>query len=101
MELLKNISESLIAGNKIDVANKVNEACRRNLNAMQILNDGLLSGLEIVGQRFKINEMYIPEVLASAAAMKAGLEILKPLLTGEESQPLGKVVIATVAGDVH
>jgi 5-methyltetrahydrofolate--homocysteine methyltransferase len=101
MELLRNISESLIAGNKIDVANKVNEACKSNLSALQILNEGLLSGLEIVGKRFKNNEMYIPEVLASAAAMHAGLEILKPLLTGEGSQPLGKVVIATVAGDVH
>lgn len=101
MELLKNISESLIAGDKNAVVEKVNEACKRDLKAMQILNEGLLSGLEIVGKRFKNDEMYIPEVLASAAAMNAGLEILKPLLTGEGSQPLAKVVIATVAGDVH
>ena len=101
MEILQRISEALIAGNKNVVLEKVNEACGNGIDALQILNQGLLAGLEIVGKRFKNNEMYIPEVLASAAAMQGALAILKDLLRGEGSKPLGKVVIASVAGDVH
>lgn len=101
MQINQEISECLIRGDKTAVGEKVREACARGENALHILEKGLVAGMDVVGQRFKKNEMFIPEVLACAAAMHAGLEILKPLLTDQESKPLGKVLIATVAGDVH
>lgn len=101
IEMYREISEALIRGDKTVVADRVQEACDQGKNPLEILEEGLLAGMEVVGQRFKKNEMFIPEVLASAATMHAGLDILKPVLTGEGAKSRGKVLICTVAGDVH
>ena len=66
-----------------------------------ILNDGLIAAMDEVGRRFSAGELFVPEMLMAAQAMKGGLELLKPLLSGETSQSKGVVVIGTVKGDLH
>ncbi|MEZ0536723.1 B12-binding domain-containing protein [Caldicellulosiruptoraceae bacterium PP1] len=101
MSILQNISELVQKGNAKLVPEKVKEALSQGLSAEQILNDGLVAAMSIVGEKFKNNEIYVPEVLIAARAMKAGLEILKPILTETGVKPIGKVVIGTVKGDLH
>ncbi len=101
MNLKEEISEPLIRGKVAIVAERVKRTCELGEDVKAILEQGLLPGMSVVGERFKRNEMFIPEVLASAKAMHAGLDILKPLLVGQGVEPRGKVVIGTVAGDVH
>jgi 5-methyltetrahydrofolate--homocysteine methyltransferase len=66
-----------------------------------ILNGGLIAGMDVVGRRFKCYEMYLPEVLQSAAAMKGAMELLKPLLSAADGISGGKIIMATIEGDVH
>jgi 5-methyltetrahydrofolate--homocysteine methyltransferase len=101
MEVLKQINESLQRGEDQKVAELTKQAIDAGMTAAQILNDGLLSGMEVVGRRFGANEIFLPEVLLSARAMNAGVELLKPLLIEEDVPSLGKVVIGTVKGDLH
>lgn len=101
MPIEREISDPLIAGNAAAVAENVQVAYDRGEDPKVILEKGLLAGMAILGERFKKDEMFIPEVLASAKAMHAGLSILKPFLKRDEAKPLGKVVIGTVKGDVH
>ena len=69
--------------------------------ANEILSKGLLAGMDVVGERFKQGDMFIPEVLYSAKAMTGGMELLKPLLAGDSSSRMGKVILGTVKGDIH
>ncbi len=101
MALLEQIAEQLIKGKRDDVKALVNQALAQKISAADILNKGLIAGMGVVGERFKNNEIYVPEVLIAARAMKAGSEILKPLLAASGVQPRGKVVIGTVKGDLH
>jgi corrinoid protein of di/trimethylamine methyltransferase len=101
MELLDKISESLQKGKAKDVKAMVEEAVASGVPAEKILNEGLLSGMNVVGVKFKNNEVYVPDVLIAARAMKAGTEILKPLLASDGVKSSGKVVIGTVKGDLH
>lgn len=101
MELLERISEALQKGKAKDVKAMVQEALDSGLPAQEILNEGLLSGMNEVGIKFKNNEVYVPDVLIAARAMKAGTEILKPLLVAGGIKAKGKVVIGTVKGDLH
>jgi 5-methyltetrahydrofolate--homocysteine methyltransferase len=68
---------------------------------MEIIDNGLMGGMSVVGERFKAGDMYIPEVIMSAKAMSAGMEIVKPLIIGGESSSKGKVLLGTVKGDLH
>jgi 5-methyltetrahydrofolate--homocysteine methyltransferase len=79
----------------------VQKALEEKIPASDILNKGLLGGMGIIGERFKKNEVYVPEVLIAARAMKAGMEILKPALAAAKVEPRGVVVIGTVKGDLH
>lgn len=98
---LNTIAEKLVAGAVADVAKLVKEALERDLGAGQIMNDGLLAGMDVVGQRFRDGDMFIPEVLRSAEAMKAGMEIVRPQLIAAGVEGKGKLVIGTVQGDMH
>ena len=98
---LKGMAEGLIAGNRDEVRAKVQEAVDEGVKPETILNDGLVAGMSVVGQRFKANEIYVPEVLISARAMHAGMEIIEPLLAAAGIERRGKVVIGTVKGDLH
>lgn len=84
---------------------RVPELVRAELDAgtdvQQILNQGLIAAMDDVGQRFSEGELFVPEMLMAAQAMKAGLEVLRPLLTGDQAQPKGTLVIGTVKGDLH
>lgn len=101
MEILTKISESLQKGKAKDVRVQVQEALDSGLTAQSILNDGLLAGMSIIGVKFKNNEVYVPDVLIAARAMKAGTDLLKPMLVSEGVKATGRVVIGTVKGDLH
>ena len=95
------IAESLIVGKIDDVSNLVQEAIDSGSAAQETLEKGLLAGMNVVGQRFKSGEMFIPEVLRSAKAMHAGMEILRPLMSEAETKGAGTLVLGTVEGDLH
>jgi len=86
-------------------AGKADELTRKLVDEgakpQEVINKGLISGMNVVGDRFKKGEMYVPEVMMAAKAMHAGMNIVKPMLTEEESSATGKVVLGTVAGDLH
>jgi len=101
MSILEQISENLIKGKAKEVKELVDKAIKENINVADILNKGLLAGMSNIGERFKKNEVYVPEVLIAARAMKSGMEILKPLLAKAGVKPVGTVVVGTVKGDLH
>lgn len=101
MSICTDISESLQKGKAKVVKELVQQALNEGVNAEQILNEGLLSAMDIVGEKFKNNEVYVPEVLIAARAMNSGMEILKPHLVESGVQSIGKVAIGTVKGDLH
>ena len=101
MVILSEISANLQAGKAKLVREMVATAISEGIPAENILRDGLLSAMTIVGEKFKNNEIYVPEVLVAARAMNQGVELLKPLLIAEGVEPAGKIVIGTVHGDLH
>ena len=101
MEILKDIAQNLIAGNDEKVAEQVAAAIESEVPTIEILDDGLIAGMNVVGDRFRNHEMFLPEVLLSARAMTAGVSLLKPLLIAEEVASRGKIVLGTVQGDLH
>ncbi|MCR4577539.1 MAG: corrinoid protein [Clostridiales bacterium] len=98
---LKAISQAVMDGRKKVVEQLVNEALAEGIPASEVLNDGLVVGMTELGELFKNGEVYVPEVLVAARAMKAGTAILKPLLQADNVQSLGTVAIGTVEGDLH
>lgn len=101
MSVLQQISETLQKGDDKTVAELTQQAIDSGVSATEILNDGLLAGMDVVGQRFGANEIFLPEVLLSARAMNAGMDLIKPLLVADDVPTLGKVVIGTIKGDLH
>ncbi|NVL92311.1 MAG: corrinoid protein [Desulfobacterales bacterium] len=98
---LKGIAEFLIAGNAQKVRELVQAAINEKVGPKKILDEGLISGMEVVGTKFRNCEIYIPEVLVSARAMHAGMEILEPLLAKSGVKSKGVFLIGTVQGDLH
>jgi len=98
---LKEIAENLIQGKAPKVKELVQKAVDEGQDAQKILDEGLLTGMSVVGEKFKRNEFYVPEVLIAARAMKAGMEVLRPLLVERDIKGAGKVVLGTVRGDLH
>jgi len=101
MDLLETMSLQLQSGNAKSVKALVGEAIETGCNAHEILEKGLLSGMQIIGVKFKNNEVFVPEVLVAARAMNMGIDMLKPLLKEQGIQSAGKVCIGTVQGDLH
>lgn len=101
MGLLEDISEKLQKGKRKDVAKLCQQAIDEGYSANDILNKGLLAGMDIIGAKFKANEIFVPQVLVAARAMNAGSETLKPYLSEEGSTKKGTAVIGTVKGDLH
>jgi len=101
MSILQEISENLQKGKAKVVKELVEKALADGVKAEDILNEGLLAGMEIIGEKFKNNEVYVPEVLIAARAMGQGSEILKPALAESGVKPIGKVILGTVKGDLH
>jgi 5-methyltetrahydrofolate--homocysteine methyltransferase len=101
MSVLQQIAENLMKGKANDVKALVEKALAEGEAPAKILNQGLLAGMSVIGERFKKNEVYVPEVLIAARAMKAGMSVLQPKLAAAGVQPLGVAVIGTVKGDLH
>jgi len=101
MEMLTDIAQNLIAGNDEKVADLVGQAIEAEVPTVEILDHGLIAGMNVVGGRFRNHEMFLPEVLLSARAMTAGVALLKPLLIAEKVPSRGKVVLGSVEGDLH
>ena len=101
MAILEEISMYLQQGRARNVKKLVEQALEEGLSPQNILEEGLMSGMNIIGQKFKDNEVFVPEVLVSARAMNMGMGALKPYLMQENTKPAGKVVIGTVKGDLH
>ena len=99
--ILNEISENLQKGKAKIVKELVEKALADGLNAQEILEEGLLSGMDIIAVKFKNNEVYVPEVLIAARAMNAGTALLKPHLAESGVSGIGKAVIGTVKGDLH
>ena len=101
MSILDEMSTFLQQGLAPKVKELVAQALNEGISPQEILEQGLLSGMNIIGEKFKNNEVFVPEVLISARAMNMGIEVLKPKLIAEGFEPKGTVVIGTVKGDLH
>jgi len=101
LSILDEISENLQKGKAKIVKELVQSAADSGIDAAVILEQGLLAGMDIIGTKFKKNEIYVPEVLIAARAMNTGMEVLKPLLVSSGVKAKGKAVLGTVRGDLH
>jgi 5-methyltetrahydrofolate--homocysteine methyltransferase len=100
-ELLAKMAESLIAGKIDEVVELTKQALDGGAAPADILDQGLLAGMDVVGQRFKAEEMFIPEVLRCAKCMHGAMDILRPLLAETGAESIGTLIIGTVKGDLH
>jgi len=101
MDTLKTITDRLITGQDDRVAQLTRQGLEEGLDPLEILNKGLIPGMDEVGRRFKEGEMYVPDVLIAARAMRAGMAELRPLLSQSEVPSLGTVILGTIQGDLH
>ncbi|MFQ5806110.1 MAG: corrinoid protein [Phycisphaerae bacterium] len=101
MDVLAAISDNLLRGYDRQVAELTRKALDGGLPPKQILDSGLIAGMERVGQRFRCHELFLPDVLVAAKAMYAGMDELRPLLAKEGISSIGKVVLGSVQGDLH
>ena len=101
MSTLTEISEAMQRGRAKLIKTLVPQALEEGIPAQEILQDGLLAGMDVVGRKFKANEIFVPEVLVAARAMNVGAELLKPYLSEAGVEPKGKVILGTVKGDLH
>ncbi|GAH35546.1 unnamed protein product, partial [marine sediment metagenome] len=95
------LAEAVISGNKDEAERLANEAVDEGVDPGSIINDGLIAGMGVVGQRFKNNEFYVPEVLIAARAMHAAMDVVNPLLSEAGIEPRGRIILGTVKGDLH
>lgn len=101
MKILKEIAVNVEKGDSATVKELTKTALSQKITAEEILNDGLVKGMDVIGIKFKNNEVFIPEVLIATRAMKAGMDIIRPFLTHERVKPKAKIVMGTVKGDLH
>ena len=100
-ELVEQMHNDLYDGMRDEIVEGTNILLGRGFSATKVLDDALVAGMKIVGIDFRDGILFVPEVLLAANAMKAGMEILRPLLAETGAEPVGKVVIGTVKGDIH
>ena len=98
---LEALAEALIRGDRDTVTSLTTQALEEGVAPKEVLEDGLIAGMAVVGKRFKANEVYVPEVLIAARAMHAGMDVLQPKLVEAGVEPAGTVVLGTVKGDLH
>jgi 5-methyltetrahydrofolate--homocysteine methyltransferase len=101
MELLEKISEELQNGNFIDVPKLTREALVQGISPAVILSDALVAGMDVVGEKFRRDELFMPEVLIAAKAMQAAMAVLRPRLIETGVETAGTIVIGTIQGDLH
>lgn len=100
-DLYLQMQDDLYDGLKEEIPQQVQEALKRGQTPQEILDEGLVAGMDIVGVDFRDGILFVPEVLMAANAMKAGMEILRPLLTETGAERIGTAVVGTVKGDIH
>ena len=98
---LQALADAVIRGNRDETAKLTQAAIDEGVPVKDIINDGLIAGMSVVGEKFKNNELYVPEVLIAARAMHAGMDLIKPLLAESGVESKGVVAIGTVKGDLH
>ncbi|WP_088227273.1 corrinoid protein [Desulfosporosinus sp. FKB] len=101
MVSFESLAQSVIAGREAQVKEQVQEMINAGADPLDVINQGLIAGMNIVGPRFKAGDMFVPEVLMSAKAMSAGIALVKPLMTDKELPSMGTIVLGTVKGDLH
>lgn len=101
MEILNEISERLQQGDDEKVSELTRQAVEQKVPPKRILDEGLIGGMNIIGERYKAHEIFLPQVLLAAKAMYAGMDVLRPLFVKEGMPAVGKVVIGSVQGDLH
>ncbi len=95
------LAQSVIEGQRDQVKTLVTNLIAAGNNPLEIVNEGLIEGMNVVGVRFKAGDMYVPEVLMAAKSMSGGLEIVRPLISEADQKSKGKIVLGTVKGDLH
>lgn len=98
---LKELYEAVVRGDAKTTRALTQEALAEGIDPLKLVNDHLVPAMDEVGRRFESNEYFVPELLISARAMKAALELIRPLLTARGDEPIGRVAIGTVKGDLH
>ena len=101
MAKYQDLADAIIAGDNVKSKEITQKLVDSGVSSSEILNEGLVPGMEVVGRQFKANEMYIPEVLIAARAMHAAMDIIKPMLSESGAKMKGTVIIGTVQGDLH
>jgi 5-methyltetrahydrofolate--homocysteine methyltransferase len=99
--MFDELKDSIISGDEEKAKGLTGKFLDEGIKPKEILNGGLVAGMDVVGQRFRAYEMYLPEVIMSATAMKNAMELLKPHLSKTEESSMGSIVMATIEGDVH
>ncbi|MGQ9541526.1 MAG: corrinoid protein [Armatimonadota bacterium] len=100
-EELKALAQAILEGKRNDAVELTQKLVDAGVTPKQILDDGLIAGMSVAGEKFKNGEYFVPEILVAARAMKAAMELLRPLLVATDVQPIGTIVIGTVRGDLH
>ena len=101
MANFEELSKCVISGNLAKVTKVTQALIDEGVSPLDIINQGLIAGMSVVGARFKNGEMYVPEVLVAARSMRAGIELVKPLIADQDMPSAGKVLLGTVKGDLH
>ena len=101
MSKIDEIAQAVETGKSKVVPELVQQALNEGIDAMEILNKGMIDAMGVVGEKFKNNEIFVPEMLVAARAMKKGVEVVKPKLGAGNSATIGKMIMGTVAGDLH
>ena len=101
MKYFEEMGSAVIKGDRETVVQLTQKAVDDEVDLLDVINKGLISGMDVVGQRFKQGDMFVPEVLMSAKSMKGGMDIVKPLIVEGDIPSSGKIVLGTVAGDLH
>lgn len=100
-EALKDVLEAVVEGNVDAVAELTEKAVKAGIKPLDVLNDGLVKGIEVVGERFAEGDYFLPDLILGAKAMDVGISVIEPLLTSEKREYLGRVLMGTVEGDMH
>jgi len=101
MAILEQLADAIINGKRDDAKALTEKALADGTDAKRILDESLIRGMGVVGEKFKANEYYVPELLVAARAMHAAMDVLKPVIAQKGIQPVGRAVIGTVRGDLH
>lgn len=100
-DYLQEIKETIIKGKHKEIEGMVSQLIEEKVNLKQLIDEGMIPAMDVVGEKFANSEIFVPEMLVSALTMQRGLDLIKPLLKGKETESKGTIVMCTVKGDIH